>query len=91
MALNLAIFFHYHSVDEVSIQDLLTTICKLSYKGDIRMRMKMENPDKVKNVVAGSLEGLTDLYLPLILETQQKDQQVLKFKNSGRIQFMHTS
>jgi|DEB0MinimDraft_12_1074336.scaffolds.fasta_scaffold302327_1 hypothetical protein len=36
------------------------------------MRWKMENPNKVKNIVIGSYEGLTDLYLPQLLELQNK-------------------
>jgi len=43
--------------------DLYTTLCSFSYKGDIRMRLKMENPNKVKNIVLGSYEGLNSLYL----------------------------
>ena len=29
------------------------------------MRFKMENPDKVKNIVIGSYDGLNELYGPL--------------------------
>ena len=35
------------------------------------MRWKMENANKVKNIVDGSYEGLVDLYSPLILEMEQ--------------------
>ena len=37
-------------------------------KGDIRMKYKMENPDKVRNLVEGSYSELTDLYFPLLLD-----------------------
>jgi hypothetical protein len=49
-ALNLAVFLNYHH-DEISVEELFMTLCNFSYKGDVRMSMKMENPDKVKNVV----------------------------------------
>ena len=52
---------NYHKL-EIDIMDIATTICELSYKGDIRMKFKMENPHKVRNIVNGSLEGLTNLY-----------------------------
>lgn len=49
-AMNLAILFNYHQ-QEVTLEQLFMTLCAFSYKGDIRMRFKMENPDKVKNLV----------------------------------------
>ena len=60
-AMNVAMLLNFHKI-EVTEEDIATSICALSYKGDIRMRMKMENPDKVKNIVAGSKEGLRNLY-----------------------------
>jgi hypothetical protein len=53
--------FHRPQVDMI---DLATTICQFSYRGDIRMKFKMENPDKVRNIVVGSFEGLKGLYGP---------------------------
>ena len=53
--------FHRPQVDMI---DLATTICQFSYRGDIRMKFKMENPDKVRNIVIGSFEGLKGLYGP---------------------------
>jgi hypothetical protein len=49
---------------ECNTFDLYTTLCSLSYKGDIRMKFKMENPNKVSNIVKGSLDGLNELYIP---------------------------
>lgn len=57
-ALNMAILMNYHKL-ELDMMELATTICQLSYKGDIRMSFKMENPNKVKNIVIGSYDGLT--------------------------------
>lgn len=45
---------------EVSLFELFETICSLSYKGDIRFII--ENPNKVSNIVKGSIEELTDMY-----------------------------
>jgi hypothetical protein len=65
-ALNLAILLNYHRLDSVDLSEIFLTLCNFSYKGDIRMRWKMENPDKVKNIVQGSLEGLCHLYSPYL-------------------------
>ena len=39
-----------------------------SMKGDIRMKYKMENPNKIANLVQGNYKELTNLYLPRLLE-----------------------
>ncbi len=62
-ALNLALLMNFHK-PHVDMFDLATTICEMSYKGDIRMRFKMENPQKVRNIVVGSFDGLKGLYGP---------------------------
>ena len=54
----------------VELRQLITTIVGFSMKGDIRMKYKMENPDKVRNLVEGSYSELTDLYFPLLLDLQ---------------------
>ena len=64
-ALSLAILMHFHE-KEVDLLSLFTTLANFSYKGDIRMRWKMENPDKVANIVIGQKDRLTDLYQPFI-------------------------
>ncbi len=46
---------------KLTIEELLEEICKLSYKGDIRT-LGLENPNKVKNIVRGSLEELKNIY-----------------------------
>ena len=77
MALNLAIFLNYH-LDEITFKDLMMSLCSLSMKGDLRMKSNMENPDKIKNIVEGSIQELGDLYIPLILELEQ-EKGVIKF------------
>lgn len=46
--------------EETSITELFETLCSLSYKGDIRFII--ENPNKVSNIVKGSLENLKEIY-----------------------------
>lgn len=45
----------------VSVEKIFTTLCGLSYHGDIRMKLA-ENPDKVKNIVNGSYEEFLEMY-----------------------------
>jgi hypothetical protein len=33
-----------------------------SYNGDVRMRFKMENPNKIDNILEGSFDDLSALY-----------------------------
>lgn len=66
-ALMLACFMHFQK-QSVPLESLLETIVGFSYKGDVRMRMKMENPQKVANLVKGNSEQLHQIYLPLVLE-----------------------
>ena len=70
MALNLAILLNYHAVDPIPIEQLFGTLCNFSYKGDIRMRWKMENPDKVKNIVQGSISELNQVYSDRLIQMQ---------------------
>ena len=89
-ALNLAIFMHYHEL-EVSLKDLFTTLVAFSMKGDIRMQYKMENPNKVQNLVEGSFTELTNLYLPLLLEMQAEEKHAaVKMLDDGKIKLRHS-
>lgn len=67
----------------VPMETLLLTICGLSYRGDLRMRMKMENANKVKNIVEGNKEQLSALYLPKALELQEEG--MCRITNDGNI------
>ena len=62
----------YHETKPISMDDFLHTICEFSYRGDIRLKYKMENPNKVRNLVEGSRAQLTQLYLPILLEFQEQ-------------------
>jgi hypothetical protein len=73
---------------EVSITDLMTTLVGFSFTGDIRMQYKMENPDKIANIVKGNLAGLSDLYIDLLLEMQEDREDrpgILKFRDDGSL------
>ena len=89
MALNLALFLNVHKT-EVSLEELFTTIVGLSFHGDIRMQFKMENPDKIGNLVAGSMDSLTDLYLPKLLE-MQAETNTFRFNDDGKIMPRHSN
>ena len=52
--------------------DIFETLCNFSYKGDIRMRWKFENANKVKNIVEGSYDGLLEEYLPLLKQYEEE-------------------
>lgn len=71
---------HFHN-EKVSLEELIKTIVGFSYKGDLRMRMKMENPAKIENLVKGNQPQLNEIYLPLLLEIQEN--KLLKLDNSG--------
>eukprot|EP00347_Sterkiella_histriomuscorum_P008238 403345852 len=71
-ALNLALFMNFHNPHKnLHLMDLYTDLCGFSYKGDIRMRMKMENPNKVKNVVIGSFDQLNEVYMPRLKQLEK--------------------
>ncbi|CDW81185.1 UNKNOWN [Stylonychia lemnae] len=88
MALNQAIFMNFHQQKNVHLMDLYTDLCSLSYRGDIRMRFKMENPNKVKNVVLGSFDLLNEVYQPRLKNLvndgilEQVDSEMFKMKAS---------
>mmetsp|Transcript_12927 Transcript_12927/g.15342 ORF Transcript_12927/g.15342 Transcript_12927/m.15342 type:complete len:111 (-) Transcript_12927:312-644(-) len=91
-ALNLAVFMHYHEHESVALRDLFTTLVSFSMKGDIRMKYKMENPNKVANLVEGSFPQLTDLYLPLLLEMQAMEENpAVRLTDEGKIQMRHNT
>lgn len=70
-AMSLALFLNFHNPGPLSLgTQLLPQICDFSYQGDIRMRWKMENPNKVKNIVEGQEERLRDVYEPIVKEME---------------------
>ncbi len=88
-ALNLALLLNYQKL-QITTEDIAMTICEFSYKGDIRMRFKMENPNKVKNIVAGSMQGLYELYGPQSSRMKALENQGL-VKTGETMQILHTN
>jgi len=75
MALNMALLFLPNSF---SLDRLLWEICDLSYRGDIRVRAG-EDPRKVKNIVEGQGDVLSDIYQPLFPEAHISGQHTLSY------------
>jgi len=44
---------------------LFETLCSLSYLGDVRMALKFENPNKVRNIVSAELDEFKNIYSQL--------------------------
>jgi hypothetical protein len=87
-ALELSILLNFKTGltnEGVSLHDLLVTICGLSYKGDIRMRFKMENKDKIANIVEGNKNLLSELYLPILIDMEAEDR--VKSLENGNFRF----
>lgn len=59
-ALTAALLTNYDQ--NMSFDDLLYNICNLSYSTDIRMKLGMENKNKVQNIVNGSYDELKEIY-----------------------------
>lgn len=58
--------------------ELLTTIVSLSYAGDPRMSLAVENPYKIQNIVMAQRQALRDIYLPKLdelLSSSESDSQ----------------
>ncbi len=43
-ALNTALLMLYDKTDPIPLEEFFEILCAFSYKGDIRMKFKMENP-----------------------------------------------
>lgn len=86
----MGLLLNFHKL-ELTVEELLKTICELSYKGDVRMRLKMENPKKVESIVRGSADGLREIYLGERLRQLEQEgivemagEEVLKLKHCNR-------
>lgn len=51
-----------------TLEELFTCICNLSYQGDVRMSLGVENKNKVNNIIKPNFEHFYQLYKPLILK-----------------------
>ena len=93
MAFNLAVFMNYQKLD-VSMEELFDTLVGFSFRGDIRMEYKMENPQKIRNLVEGNMSGLTDMYMDYIFDLQEETNErpaILRFLDDGSIKIRHTN
>lgn len=69
-ALALALLIQERS--SFTLLDLFVEVAQLSYYGDIRMEMKAENPNKVKNIVEPNLAHFFKYYEPQLCELEDK-------------------
>ncbi|ODV94681.1 hypothetical protein PACTADRAFT_50543 [Pachysolen tannophilus NRRL Y-2460] len=65
---------------KISEYQLYEMISCLSFKGDPRMSIGAENPNKVKNIVDNNLNSFRHMYLPL-LETYFANQVIINKRN----------
>jgi mitochondrial translocator assembly and maintenance protein 41 len=74
--------------EEYTFMELFHKVCSLSYEGDIRMNLNMENANKVDNIIKGSYSSFKELYSPLfpswIQETKEEKFKILKSKQEIR-------
>ena len=87
-ALCLALLLSYGRAGEIKFDDLMLDLCEFSYKGDIRMIFKMENPDKVKNIVSAQIDFLWDIYSPILKKFEEAGWLKI-VDNSRNIFFKH--
>jgi mitochondrial translocator assembly and maintenance protein 41 len=70
--------------EEYSFMELFHKVCSLSYEGDIRMNLNMENSNKVENIIKGSYSSFKELYSPFftfwIQETKEEKFNIIKTK-----------
>lgn len=74
---------------DFTLMDIFLSITGLSYKGDIRMKFKAENPNKVLNIVEPNFEHFLDYYQPHIDKFEQDG--VIKYKGDSVFTFSHDS
>lgn len=66
---------------EFTLMDLFLSITQLSYKGDIRMKFKAENPNKVRNIVEPNFDHFLDYYENWI--NQFEEDKVIVYKGNS--------
>lgn len=65
--------------------DMFISITKLSYMGDIRMKFKAENPNKILNIVEPNFDHFLDYYKEHI--DRFEEDEILKYKGSSVFTF----
>lgn len=56
--------------EKFSLEDFFRKIASLSYKGDVRERLGMENPQKIENIIIKNHEWFEETYLPRLKKEQ---------------------
>lgn len=56
----------------IPLSELYSSISSLSYAGDIRYMFKVENTNKVANIVQNNLPAYNNIYLPLLRNLKDK-------------------
>lgn len=57
--------------NDLRYESLFVEISKISYVGDVRMRFKAEDPNKVRNIVAPNVERFKEFYAEAVEELVQ--------------------
>ncbi|GLI63963.1 hypothetical protein VaNZ11_007130 [Volvox africanus] len=65
-------------------EELLRTLVGLSYRGDIRLAIGAEDPNKVARIVDGSWDELYSMYMPLLIQ-QSGRYSTLKLEVMGQV------
>ncbi|GFR42538.1 hypothetical protein Agub_g3444, partial [Astrephomene gubernaculifera] len=72
-------------------EELLRTIVGLSYRGDVRLAVRAEDPAKVERITAGSWAGLRNMYLPLIGGEESSRYSAIGLQPAGEVAGSHSS
>lgn len=65
--------------DTISEEELYKHICTLSYFGDARMALNLENPKKISNIVTGEFDELRKIYMPFFEDLCYLEDGVVKY------------
>eukprot|EP00343_Euplotes_focardii_P000075 CAMPEP_0205800830 /NCGR_PEP_ID=MMETSP0205-20121125/2618_1 /ASSEMBLY_ACC=CAM_ASM_000278 /TAXON_ID=36767 /ORGANISM="Euplotes focardii, Strain TN1" /LENGTH=241 /DNA_ID=CAMNT_0053064569 /DNA_START=135 /DNA_END=857 /DNA_ORIENTATION=+ len=63
---------------DFTLMDMFLSVTKLSYMGDIRMKIKAENPNKIMNIVEPNFEKFLEYYQKWIDEFEKEGAIVYK-------------
>ena len=63
---------------DFTLMDMFLNITKLSYMGDIRMRFKAENPNKIRNIVEPNFDHFLEYYQDWIDEFERDGSLIYK-------------
>lgn len=70
---------------KINLIDLYMKIAELSYMGDVRFAVSVENTNKVRNIVVNNLDNFNAVYFPLIRELEGHAGDCFKFNGYNEI------